>query len=220
MEFINKPLSPSFDIHNPFFFHNRSDINQYTSVPRERWIYKEPQRVDSSLKILDFPRRKNKDYVKIHSEGFQNKQNFDFFTHLYRLFLKNHFFLKRNMKEAERIINKKSMGVVVPVIPKTSEEIAYIPLQLKEFLINHSSDDTRLYKNVIRLYKDTLKLTKDRKESEDEVNSQKEEGLSTHEADDGFIKETMRRISKDGIQTVSKERIKKFSSKKFFHLNS
>jgi hypothetical protein len=57
--------------------------------------------VKPSLALMKFPLRKDMDFVKLHSEGFNNKENLDLFQHFLKMFQKNHLLIKKILQEKQ-----------------------------------------------------------------------------------------------------------------------
>lgn len=144
--------SNSLQIKKPFYLSDKKKLNS---------VYcKDNEKKQSSLKFNEKKRfslpnniynkqhiKESVNIVKLHSEGYTNKKNYDLFQHLYRLMLKRKVAVLKKKKFSTFSINSPS-----PVLKKHKLEvieIKYAPLKTKEFLLKKSLFDICIYEKII-----------------------------------------------------------------------
>lgn len=119
---------------------------------------KEGKQIETFLDYL-FPSRDfDFDYVKAHELGFSNPENFDYFQHFFRIFIQKQAVLLKNHKSIINYLSftikreenkndfKKSIG------NNEKERIKYIPLTLKQFVLDINKLDVQLCDHLIKFH--------------------------------------------------------------------
>lgn len=108
-----------------------------------------------NLMLLDFssPIQNLTDFVKLHSEGYENKENVDLFQHLYRMMIKRGelFQISKNGKLRGSTLGR---GTLNNIMQQNEEiiEIDYLVLKQREFVLKASIIDIHLYEELIKRY--------------------------------------------------------------------
>ena len=142
---------------------DKSSINKDYYKMEEYFIYNDHHKsicqpkknLIPDLSTLGFPSlfQSDTDFVKLHSEGYENKGNVDLFQHLYRMMIKRGelFKISRNGKLRGSMIGRGSL----PNIMQQKEEIIeidYLVLKQREFVLKASLIDIHLYEELIKRY--------------------------------------------------------------------
>lgn len=171
-------LSPSFPtnmsplisgdsllIQKPFYVMDKSTLNKDYYKMEEYFAYNDHHKSICQPKkdpLPDFmsldlpsPFQNDKDFVKLHSEGYENKGNVDLFQHLYRMMIKRGelFQIIRKEKLKGPMLGRGSL----PNIMQQNEdinEIDYLVLKQKEFVLKASMIDIHLYEELIKRYEE------------------------------------------------------------------
>ncbi|KAL4491446.1 hypothetical protein ABPG72_008102 [Tetrahymena utriculariae] len=127
----------------PFMTTKRSEVNQIQGMFKS--VRKSPKQdyfgLDNSLEY-DFPFHQIVDFVKNHSQGFENKQNTDLHKHYQRMYIKNKFKIKKlRHDKKERIIKIRERMI------QDNKQLEERRLQIQQMLINHSQSNKETTKS-------------------------------------------------------------------------
>lgn len=139
------------NVTKPFFFSERHVGNQMTHVYQKDPVPASAtgsRRIDAKWDKL-FPQYVPKDFVKRHSQGMLNKENEDMIQHVFRIFLKNQYYLMEKYNEKGRI------GLAIER-PQTvaKPEVDYVSIETKEFVLNANLDRLHAMDRLSQMYED------------------------------------------------------------------
>ncbi|KAL4442824.1 hypothetical protein ABPG74_010713 [Tetrahymena malaccensis] len=121
----------------PFMTTKRSEVNQIQGMFKS--VRKSSKQdylgLDNSLEY-DFPFHQIVDFVKNHSQGFENKQNTDLHKHYQRMYIKNKFKIKKlRHDKKERIIKIRERMI------QDNQQLEERRLQIQQMLLDHNKSN-------------------------------------------------------------------------------
>lgn len=171
----------------------------FITEPRQR---KEPQRINTTA-YVNFPKREPKDFVVNHSKGFTLPENTDFYKHVLRHIIKHQCLFSRTRRQNEG----ESSQSPVKRREKEEEDIEYIPITIKQFILETNKEQMALLTHIPKLYelKTGTPLFNESKDDYDVLDI--EEKL---EKENWFLENVLSNINDNGIEAVKAEDMTKF----------
>jgi len=156
---------PFFNDKNTKFFEPKN-----AKIPRE---YLDKKRVSLPNHIVEaFPLKTHENLVFRHAQGFKNQENKDFFSHMFRLFLKNKIFINYQKNNLKFLQNQRKSILNSLEFPKIIKEISYFPmnspyyheefndelsvLKIKDIILKKNMIDLKTYEEIIKKYHEKL----------------------------------------------------------------
>jgi len=163
-------------------------------------------------------KRTNKDFVALHSKGFQSKENVDLFNHVLRLLLKNHHILKvkpeyaRKTKNISRRIQDQELDRDSDDGEEVDEDdVEYVPIEIKQFVLETSQKEIGMLDHIITMYEQKTGLNLHSHETvkkEEEYSSHKLEEEMTQENE--FLEEILKQVNEKGVESVNLNQMIRF----------
>ena len=178
-----------------------SRLQKETKSLKESYIY------NSSL-ATEFPKRNHKDYVSLHSKGFQTKENSDLFNHVLRLLLKNRNILKNEFNSrTDRKLQSSSKGIDLKKTTLEEDDIEYVPIEIKNYILDINQQETEVLSHLISMYESKTGEKLGNLEGEAYSSTKIEEDMAK---ENDYVQEILLRVNEFGIESVSLHQMLKF----------
>ena len=205
---INQSLET---ISRPFFYQNRAltNTNPRQAQSQEDTTIHIPKtsgpKIDNKLTV-NFPIRNPRDFVKQHAGGSKNRYNSDIFQHVFRILIKNQYYLRKNFEEEktrsalgnESASNQSSLSKSLA----EDDSVEYIPIETKEFVLERNIDQFTVMDKLAALYEDKYKVQLNG--YFDDVNYQSTDQITEEYGRENFIVErVLNKINEEGLQALN-----------------
>ena len=206
-------------IRAPFFVTKRGDLNRdvfLTEIsPRKPYMGPVISNIfNKTASSMNSQPAASKDFVALHSKGFQTSENVDLFNHVLRLLLKNHHLLKTELVNTKsKTSTYKQNTERGAQNPEDSDEdsIDYIPIEIKQFVLDVSKKELEVLENIVAMYENQTgnRLnTNETGKPDDNYTTAKLEVDMAKEND--FLEEILKKINDSGVESISLSQMVKF----------
>lgn len=203
-------------IRSPFFVTTRRELNRDTFLAEvfPKKVYQGPSisSLFNSTNAHDTIKKPTKNFVALHSKGFQTSENVDLFNHVLRLLLKNHHILKADVLSDKPKVTKQSSSNSGSN-DDDEDSVEYVPIEIKQFVLETSQKELEALDSVILMYE---KHTGSRISTHENLPKSPEEGYNTLKLEEEMSKENeyleqvLKRINDHGVESVSLNQMIKF----------
>ena len=178
-----------------------SRLQKETKELKESYLHNSPL-------ATDFPKRNQKDYVSLHSKGFQTKENSDLFNHVLRLLLKDRNILKSEFNSRTNYqLQSSSKGGETLKITLDEGDIEYVPIEIKNYILDINHQETEVLSHIILMYEFKTGQKLSNLESETYSSTRLEEDMAK---ENDCVQEILQKVNDFGIESVSLHQMLKF----------
>jgi len=204
-------------LRSPFFVTKRGDMNRdvfLTEIsPRKPYMGPIISNIfnKTTTSTMSSP---SKDFVALHSKGFQTSENVDLFNHVLRLLLKNHHLLKTelaNTKSKTSTYKQNTDRGAQNSDDSDEDSIDYIPIEIKQFVLDVSKKELEVLENIVAMYENQtgnrLNTNETAKSDENYTTAKLEVDMAK---ENDFLEEILKKINDSGVESISLNQMVKF----------
>jgi len=158
-----------------------------------------------------------KDFVALHSKGFQTSDNVDLFNHVLRLLLKNHHLLKTelvNNKSKQSTYKQNTDSKNQQDGGSDEESVDYMPIEIKHFVLDVSKKELEVLENIVSMYE---RQTGNRLNTNaNDTTFKNDETYTAAKLEDemakenNFLEQVLKKINDSGVDSISLSQMVKF----------
>lgn len=158
-------------VQKPFFVTSKGDYNK--SEAHAIALQQLGKKVGPNKNALgqttsEFPRRlaEPKDFVKTHARGFEEADNKDMFDHVFRMLVKNQYYIdQRTLEEARKKekaeqLEQRTAGDKKDAAGKderTEEPEEFFPIDVKQLVLYENLEEMKHLENIVNFYEEATK---------------------------------------------------------------